>query len=78
MNVQSQMVAHAVNVVRQQGFAVLVFSVTIDVLAGDILQIFALAVHPHPGLHRVDRGVLRAENNLVNFPLAGGELSVGR
>ena len=80
MHFKSDVVAEAVNKIFTQRLAVQVLAVAIDIVHGDFCDRTVGTPHQHrlarlKGRHR---GLLRAQNNIVNFPLARGEMAVHR
>ena len=78
MHVQPDLMAQAVNEVLPERFAMLVFTVGIDVVVGNFEDaLVALAAQVHAGLQRSQRRVLRAQHDLVDFALPRREFAVG-
>ncbi len=72
------MVAEAVNVVLTEGFSMEIFSVGIDVVAGNLVHAFvAFPAEIHARLERGERSVLRTEHDVVNLELARREFAIG-
>ena len=63
------MMAEAVNEILSERLAVKIFAVRVDVLARDSVEIDRAAMNCRAGLERGERGILRAENDFVNFAL---------
>src|SRR6266481_6006413 len=78
VDVEAKVVAETVNVILAERFSVEIFSVGIDVVAGDFVDAFvAFASKIHPRLESSERGVLCSEDNVVNLKLARREFAVG-
>src|SRR6202030_2515341 len=68
VDVQSDIVAQAVDEIPAERLAILIFSVRIDVIVGNFIKaLLALAAHVRAGLQRGECSVLRAEDDVVNF-----------
>src|SRR5947207_8327397 len=79
VNVQADVVTEAVDEIRAEGFAVKIFSVRVDVGVSNFLDALAVFVTEiHARLERGEGGVLRAQDDFVDFALARRELAVGR
>src|SRR2546421_4133008 len=65
------------NVILAERFSVQVFTMRIDVIVGNSVNTFvALAAQVHSRLEGGQRGVLRAQNDVVNFALSRREFPV--
>src|SRR5262249_29692048 len=77
VNVQSNIVAEAVNVVRAERLSVEILAVRVDVVVRNLPEAFVtLEAHIHAGFGGCESGILRAENDFVNFALARREFAV--
>src|ERR1700756_1180629 len=78
VNVEADIVAEAVDVILAESLTVHVFAVGVDVVVRDFVQAFAagLAI-AHAGFESGEDGILRSENNFVDFAPARGEFSAG-
>ena len=79
MNIETDVVAKAMNVILPEPFAVQIFSVGIDVVVGNFVEalVIGLAI-VHSRFDSGKNRVLRAENDVIDFALARREFSVGR
>jgi len=79
VDVQADVMSQAVNEIGAEGLAVEIFSMGIDVVVGNLWTFLSpLLQKSMPGFERSEGGVLRAENNFVDFALARRELAVWR
>jgi len=75
VDVQADVMSQAVNEIGAEGLAVEIFSMGIDVVVGNLVDVFvALTAEVHARFERSEGGVLRAENNFVDFALRGVNL----
>src|SRR5271154_1822206 len=78
VNVETDIVAQAMNVILAERFAVQILAMRVDVFVGDSVNTFvALLAHVHAGFDSGHGGILRAQNDFVNFTLARSELAIG-
>src|SRR5207249_2560287 len=78
VNVQADGMAEAVDEIGPEGFAMEIFPVRVDVVVGNFLHaLVAFAAKIHARLELGEGGVLRAENDFIDFTLARGELAIG-
>src|SRR5208282_5657426 len=81
VHVEPDGMSQAVDEVFVQGLAVKIFAVGFDVIASDFIQRVIAAIALHGRLARLESrfgGLLCAENNVVYFALAIGEVAVDR
>src|SRR6202011_5227253 len=77
VDVQTDVMAEAVNEIWPEGFAVKIFSMGIDVVVGNLVNaLVALVTEIHARLERGEGRVLRTENDVVDFALARRVLAV--
>src|SRR5271168_2312277 len=77
VDIETDVVAESVNEILAERFAVKIFAVGIDVVVGNFVDALrALLAVVHAGLDGCESGILRAENNSIDFALARREFAV--
>ena len=77
MNVQADVVAEAVNVVLAEPFTMQILAVGIDIVVGNFVEALVTGLAEiHSGFQRGEDGILRSENDVIDFALARREFSV--
>src|ERR1700722_14936617 len=78
VDIQTDMVAQSVNEILAERFAVQIFAVRIDVVVGNLVDALgAFLAIVHAGLDGRQSGILRAENDFIDFALPGCEPAIG-
>ena len=78
MHVETDVVAEAMNEILAQRLAVQIFAVGVDVVVGDLIKRIRIAAF-QVRLARFECGhrrLLRAQDDVVDLPLARGEMAV--
>src|SRR5215813_2279060 len=79
VDVEADAVAEAVNEVLAERMSVQIFAMRVDVVVGDLVDgLLVIFTEICAGLDGSDGGVLRAEDDVVNFALARSEFAIGR